>query len=590
MKLYNLYIGAGLTLLAGAMGSCKSDYLDEPPITNISDAQLGESLEAARGALYGTCQAMYFGLYQDNNDRNNSGEGWFQTYYGDAGSPDFWDTFLWGYQSDMQNWSLMLQNTWYASQNGWMYGYNLVAQANSILAKIDLIPVENEDEEAQRDFIKAEALTIRAHGYIRMMQVYGPRWEDSNNGQEWCLILRDQPGTQPMPLSTYNDCISFIKNDLDNAIALYQSSNMQRSYGFEPDINVARGIYSRIALLNHDWQLASEMASAARADYPIMSPEEYRQGFVEPNGEWLWWNDKDMTYVGYNSWGATYSCNGAYATAYNWAGAGCISFRLYDEIYSRHSDDVRCEFFWTPDKANKYVDLGIKAEDFWNPEMVNSEYFYMYGGDANELMSAAISLFSRHMNPDPSVYTVSAFGADISLSDENAGKPLARRTWFRGLADAISACQPGAQLKFWSIPSELGASCHPFLRASELLLTQAEAEFELGNETTARNLLIELNKKRIPNYTCDLSGQALRDEIRLYRRMELWGEGDCWFSFKRWNLGVERNPWVANDPSSDTFPPSYEGSWDPTYGNNWRYRIPTTETNYNPLVADQLNN
>ena len=585
MNLKKIYRALGIISVTGALTACSSDYLDQPPITSLTDYQVGESIEAARAALYGVCNAMYCGWYQDNNDRNNCGEPWFQTYYGDAGSPDFWDSLLWGYQAELQNWNLMLRNTFYASQNGWMYGYNIIAQVNSILEVIDNVDAE----QTEKDFIKAQCLTLRAHAYVRLMQVYGPRFEDTSNGTALCLILKDKPGTDPMPLSSYNDCLKFIYNDLDEAISLFEGTSVKRLYGYEPDLNIAQGIYSRIALMNHDWQLAVNMASAARKNYPIMSAEEYLQGFADPNDEWLWYNDPDDSYVGYGSWGASYACNGWYATAYNFTGAGCISFKLYDAIYSRYPDDVRCELFWTPDKANKYANMAIERADFWDPTMVNSEYGYMWGRGMNERMTAAISLFATKMNPNPLAFTESAFGA-TSITEQQAGNALLRKSWFNNLPkDAINSCQPGAQVKFWSYPSETYGSSHAFMRGAELLLTEAEAQYELGNETNARNLLIELNQNRIADYTCSLTGDELRDEIRLYRRMELWGEGDCWFSFKRWNIGVERTAWKANDPQSDTFLSAYEGSWDPSWGNGWRYRIPTTETNYNPLVADQLN-
>lgn len=597
MKIRNIYIGLGLLTLAGAVSSCKSDYLEEPPITYLSDAQLGESIEAARAALYGICQGMYCGFYNDNNDRINNGECWFQTYYGDAGSPDFWDSFLWGYQYEWQNWYLMLRNSAFGSRNAWMYGYNLIAQANAILAQIDNVPAEQE----QIDFVKAQCLTLRAHGYIRLMQVYAPRFEDrGENGNSLCLILRSEPGTDPMPLSTYADCIKFIYNDLDNAIALYEGATGQsRSIGYEPDINVAQGLYSRIALLNHDWQKAYDMAKAARANYPIMTAADYRSGFANPTSEWIWYNDMDPAFIGFLSWGSAYSCIGYYATAYNFSGAGCISFRLYDQIYERYPDDVRCELFWTPDKANKYVNFGLTRDDFFDKNYVNTEYEYMYGPLMNDKMCAAIALFAHNANPDPSVFDDEGKGAFgiTPISEADAKNPLKLKSWYNSIKTSQNTCQPGAQVKFWSYPSEMYASSHPFLRSSELLLTQAEALMAMGGkDSEARDLLIELNKNRIPNYTCDLSGDALRDEIRLYRRMELWGEGDCWFSFKRWNLEVVREKWVEGDPTSDTFLEAYEGTFGPDWGSTnypqgggWRYRIPTSETNYNPIVAEQLN-
>lgn len=588
MKIKNIYGAVGVMLLAGAVASCSDNYLEQPPITYIADSTIGESIEAARAALYGACQGMNIGQYltSGGSDRNNMGEGWIRTCYGDFGGPDYWDSFLWGYQSEFQWNSLILQNNNYWSKNGWMYGYNLANQVNVILQVIDDVPAE----QADKDFIKAQCLTIRAHAYIRLMQVYAPRFEDRKDGSVFCIILRDKPGTEAMALSTYDECIKFIYKDLDDAIALYESCEKDRSFGFEPNIDVARCLYSRIALLNHDWEKSSQMAAAARVSYPIMSSDEYLQGFADPNGEWIWYNDPDETYVGYVSWGASFSCNGAYAVAYNFSGAGCISFRLYDEIYNRNPEDVRCALFWTPDKANKYVDFKINREDFWNPKMVNSEYGFMYGSGMDEKMTASISLFARHMCPNTE-FGESAFGVDTSLTDENAGKAIARRSWFNSASvkNGVNVCQPGAQVKFWSYSGKMGASSIPFFRSAEMLLNQAEAEYELGHEANAKALLEELNKKRMPSYSCDLTGEALRDEIRLYRRMELWGEGDTWFSYKRWNIGFSREKWVANDPSSDTFLSAYEGTFEPTLGRGWRYRIPTSETNYNDLVNDQLN-
>ncbi|MDE6668668.1 MAG: RagB/SusD family nutrient uptake outer membrane protein [Muribaculaceae bacterium] len=589
MKHNKFIIGAAVAIAATPiLSSCSSDYLDQPPITTVSDDAVGQSVEAARAALYGLCQAMYCGFYREISDRNNSGEAWFQTYYGDAGSPDFWDSWLWGYQTNMQNWALMGNSNVYASINGWMYGYNLIGQANAILDKIDNI--QGADEEVA--FIKAQCKTMRAHGYIRLMQVYGPRFEDSKNGEALTAILREHSGTEALPLVSYKTIIDFIYKDLDEAIALYESTPVRRTFGYEPTIDVARGLYSRIALLNHDWDKAAEMARTARADYPIMSREEYKAGFANHNQEWLWYNDPDNTYIGYFSWGASYSSNGAYVTAYNWAGAGCISIYLYDEIYNRNNDDVRCELFWTPDKANKYVDFKFSRDDFWSVDYVNNEFGYMYGtakDGCDEKMAAAVALFVRNNLPAGD-WGTPPYGVDVSIDETIAKSSIRRRQWFNGLPDnVVAGVQFGAQVKFLSYEGILCGSEHSWLRGSELLLTEAEAEYERGNSARAAQLLEELNKQRInSSYTCNLTGEELRDEIRLYRRIELWGEGDTWFSFKRWNQGIKRVAWEKNNPSSDTFLINYAGQWDATFQHGWRYVIPSGETNYNPEVAAQI--
>lgn len=565
-------------LVAGGMISCSSDYLDEPPIDTIADTTIGESVEGLRAALYGACEAMYMGNYNDAI-RMPNGEGYFQTFYGDSPTPDFSDTWLYGYQYETQAWVMMRKDNSTGTYWPWMYGYNLIRQANVILREAENVP-GNEQEVA---FIKAQALTLRAHGYIRLVQCYGPRFEDSNNGAELTCVLRlDTSTDSDSPLVSYAEVVKQIYDDLDKALELYNESGMDRLYGFEPNANIAMGLYSRIALINHDWDKAQKMAHDGRQGYPIMSADEYKAGFAEHNGEWLWYNDPNKDYNGYHSWGASFSCNGAYATSYEWSGAGTISYKFYKEVYDKHNDDVRCELFFTPDKATKWVNTGVKTEDFWKSKNILTSRLTCYG--ISENMSACASLWISKMTP---AGFSGGYGVE-TITEEEAGNLVKRKKWFADKKIKGTNRLPfGAQAKFWSNISELGDAEHPFLRAAELLLNEAEAALEAGDEPTAQNCMTELNKNRISGYTCTLSGDALKDEIRLYRRIELWGEGDTWFSMKRWNVPAKREIWVEDDPTSNNFVEYYEGEYETGYSRGWRWSIPKSETNYNNVINNQ---
>lgn len=580
------YIKKGLLALsvAGVFSSCSSDYLDQPPISQISDYQIGESIEAARAALYGTCQVMYFGLYREY-DRMANGEAYFQTYYGDSPSQDATYTWLYGYQAQMQPWPQMNVDNRACVSYPWMYSYLLINQCNTILKYID----NNEENVDQRDFVKAQTLTIRAHAYIRLMQVYGPRFEDSNNGETLCFILRDQPGTDALPLSSYKDCMAQIYSDLDEAIGYYTGSaaGVTRTNGFEPDLSIAQGLYSRIALINHDWQKAYDMAKVAREAYPIMSAEDYRKGFADANSEWMWYNEKSPDWNGYNSWGASFSANGDYATAYDWAGAGAINYKFYKEMYDKNPNDIRCELFFTPETANKYVDLKVKREDFWSKTYIFPDRLTAFG--TNENMSAAAQVWIQHNTPEG---FSGGYALNVTLSDSDAASAIRRRSWFSNAKKGVEGTRLpfGAQAKFWSYSEDMGASEHPFLRGAEMLFNQAEAAIELGKIDEAKQLLVELNSKRIEGYTCNAtSKEEVQDEVRKYRRFELWGEGDSWFSFKRWNIPCVREIWVEGDTSSNNWVDAYQGNYQPSDCNGWRYAIPYAETSYNDLVKDQLN-
>lgn len=576
--------------LAAGMTACSSDYLDQPPIDLVSDDAIGNSIEGARAALYGICESMFISYDADYTERFGNGEAYLQTVYGDAVSPDAAFSFLYGSQKEYQAWVEMNRDTGNFGRYAWMYGYNLINQANVLLAAIDGVPGDPADVK----FIKAQALTMRAHGYIRLMQVYGPRYEDRDGGKALCVVLRTTPGSDPAPLATYDEVMAQIYKDFDDAIALYTESGKSRTKGFEPDINVAKGLYSRILLMNHDWEKAEQMAHEARQNYPIMTAADYLAGFGVANGEWLWYNDYNKTYNGYNSWGASFSCNGAYATAYDWAGGGAISWKLYKQIFDKNETDIRCELFWTPDKANLYVDYGFEEKDFWDSNVVYPTRMTMWLVDP--YMTAAITMWTRYAAPDN--YSGSSplldgynIGDMIDASPQNCADPQYVQALYNWCAQNIGATriQFGQQVKFWSDASAMGDAQHPFLRGAELLLNEAEAAVEQGKDKVAQDCMKELNKNRMVGYDCSLTGNDLREEIRLYRRMELWGEGDTWFSFKRWNITATREIWKENDPTSNNFLPAYEGSYDPSYSNGWRYAIPKSEKDYNNIINSQLN-
>ncbi|WP_299547187.1 RagB/SusD family nutrient uptake outer membrane protein [Seonamhaeicola sp.] len=88
------------------------------------------------------------------------------------------------------------------------------------------------------------------------------------------------------------------------------------------------------------------------------------------------------------------------------------------------------------------------------------------------------------------------------------------------------------------------ASDVPLMRKSEMVLIDAEAQYHLGNEDGARQLLFALQSDRDPNAVISTNtGQALLDEILIERRKELYGElGVEWFDAKRYRLPIVRDP------------------------------------------------
>ncbi|MBV7270599.1 RagB/SusD family nutrient uptake outer membrane protein [Winogradskyella luteola] len=81
------------------------------------------------------------------------------------------------------------------------------------------------------------------------------------------------------------------------------------------------------------------------------------------------------------------------------------------------------------------------------------------------------------------------------------------------------------------------------MRKSEMVLLDAEAQYQLGNIPAAQNLLFTLQSERDPNAVISgNTGAALFEEILLERRKELYGEtGVEWFDAKRYNRAIVRD-------------------------------------------------
>lgn len=96
------------------------------------------------------------------------------------------------------------------------------------------------------------------------------------------------------------------------------------------------------------------------------------------------------------------------------------------------------------------------------------------------------------------------------------------------------------------------------LRAEEALLNKAEAQFELGQTAQALATLNVLRNQRYTTFAGGETGNALRDAIRLERRLEYAFEYQRFFDLKRWGLPIQRGSFGdladgSGTPSNELF-------------------------------------
>lgn len=108
-------------------------------------------------------------------------------------------------------------------------------------------------------------------------------------------------------------------------------------------------------------------------------------------------------------------------------------------------------------------------------------------------------------------------------------------------ANNASGMQFNAIKKLYGRPGQSnGLVDFKILRAEEALLNKAEAQFELGQTAQALTTLNQLRDQRYTTYTGGETGNALRDAIRLERRLEFAFEYQRFFDIKRWGQSIQR--------------------------------------------------
>lgn len=549
MKQIRTYILAlGMGCLAG-LTSCSDSWLDTKSTQTVEGDDLFSSTSNARLAINGLCRIMvqqhsYYG-------QSFNGEGTMKLLYGEY----MGETFNFPYMSP--GWyPIMIGDANYTQSNStiydsypWYYYYMLVSGANAVIGRVE----SAEGSQAERDFLKAEALTFRAYSFMRLSEFYCDPWYKSNNGATDGIVLRlnevaDAGENTDIPLSTLAKTYEQIYSDLDEAIRLYQSSGLTRDdmYGDAsstisyPDEKVAHSIYARAALNRQDYGKALSEAGLALGDnYTLMDKSSYYSGFDTPNDEWVWgvYNDASET-IWYYGWQLYMACNGYYAQN----GINVCINRSFIEQFP--DTDIRKGLFLT---EKTFLSEGQKFTDVI---------------DANEGQ------------------TTGRFTSEDAYNKANA---YVKQT----VPNAVEQGFAYASLKFQAT-GQPAVGCQPIIRNSELLLIKAEAAYyEDATGKQSQDALNELNATsgRDASYSCTKTGDELLKEIKKYRALELWGEGFDWFDHKRWGDPVVRHG-IKEDGNfsgyiSGTYGFTESGEYVSTF---WKWILPGRETDYNTAI------
>jgi len=299
-RIFKSSLIAVLGFSAFTLGSCKKSFLETKPTDQVATSEVFKTVEGAEAALQGIHRTVYevadhdaFGfpsialmwdLMGEDMSLSGGGSGWFVGAYRltDARTPDGTGSYMWG------------------------FFYRIINNANYILANVDKIET---NDESRRDFVKAGALFYRAWAYYNLANCYMFTYAGSSTvpvpvpgsgmgvvssfKEAACVPIYTEPTTaenhQANPRASVQEVYDRIVSDLDAALALYAVSDRGRADKSEINIDVAKGLYARVALVMQNWPKAEQMAREARANYAFATGVNVNDGFNNAkNSEWIW--------------------------------------------------------------------------------------------------------------------------------------------------------------------------------------------------------------------------------------------------------------------------------------------------------------
>lgn len=278
------YILALSILSAVLVTSCNKNFLETESTSNVDQSIMFKDTKTAMMAINGIHRIMY----DKGNFAPKMGYQYYMLYM------DFLGEDLVYTKSNAQfrtetDWTRHRQQTNQYPQHIYEFIYKIIANANMVIANID----GAEGPEEERSYIKGQATFYRAFSHFLAVQLYGQRYDRAGNNSQLGVVLRMENSTDPKERSTVEQSYAAINADLDDAISLLSTVDIERATKMHINVHVARAIKARVLLTQGKWLEAAAMAklvvdhSGAALDNSLY---DYKQGRMTDatNSEWIW--------------------------------------------------------------------------------------------------------------------------------------------------------------------------------------------------------------------------------------------------------------------------------------------------------------
>ena len=328
---------APLALAVLVLTGCEKEYLETTPAAQVPNEMVFGTTEGATVALNGIYRSMWTSM--DNH--GNYGQKSYDLTMDMMGNDIITPVRGYGWFVNEYNHSAIATAT-RTSRSGiaWRYYYRTINNANLIIANVDGAV----GTQARKDYVKGNALFLRAHSYFYLINLFQHTYKGNENKPG--VPLYTEPTTEGKGRGTVKEVYDQIIADLDAAEALLGSTKDHVSHINQKTV---KGLQARVALQMENWERARQKANEARQGYSLMSATTYKAGFGTANGEWMWGlqipNDQSTIYASFFSHMAN--------TAGGYAGLGSTKL-ITRELYEKMSaTDVRREIVQAPAADNK---------------------------------------------------------------------------------------------------------------------------------------------------------------------------------------------------------------------------------------------
>lgn len=278
-KMRIIYILAA-TVILGTV-SCKKSYLDTAPTDQVTEQTILNTTANAQIALNGIHRIIWRQYFQ----QSQAGQGSMNIMIDNLGedllnnstsSTTFYQAiYRWDAHRNADNLDLYF---------GYFLYYRLISNANLLINNID----NATGPDADKRQIKGEALCYRAWCHFMLVQLFAKRYDaGAKPNTQLGIPLMLENSTAGLPRAFVEDVYTQINKDLDDAITNLTGYN--RTYKSHFNVNVAKGIKARVALVQQNWASAATLAAEARTGFALMDNAAYLSGFNDAsNSEWMW--------------------------------------------------------------------------------------------------------------------------------------------------------------------------------------------------------------------------------------------------------------------------------------------------------------